>query len=47
MPEMTVGFKGGKEMTLEVGKRNMKIGDAIEEVARVGRVIERDQTLKN
>lgn len=47
LPEMTVGFKGGKEMTLEVGKRNMKIGDAIEEVARVGRVIERDQTLKN
>lgn len=43
---MTIGFKGGKEVKLEVGKRQMKIGDVIEEVARVGRIIEREETLK-
>lgn len=46
LPEMTFGFKGGKEITLEVGKRQMKIGDVVEEVARIGRVIEREQSLK-
>lgn len=46
LPEMTIGFKGGKEVTLEVGKRQMKIGDVIEEVSRVGRVIEREESLK-
>ncbi|PYH92738.1 hypothetical protein BO71DRAFT_356733 [Aspergillus ellipticus CBS 707.79] len=45
-PELTVGFKNGKEVTIEVGKRQMKIGDVIEEIARVGRAIEREQTLK-
>ncbi|KAI9927760.1 hypothetical protein ASPWEDRAFT_552246 [Aspergillus wentii DTO 134E9] len=47
LPEMTIGFKGGKEVKLEVGKRQLKIGDVIEEVARVGRGIEREQTLKD
>ncbi|OJJ48582.1 hypothetical protein ASPZODRAFT_1629773 [Penicilliopsis zonata CBS 506.65] len=46
LPEMTIGFKGGKELKLEVGKRQMKIGDVVEEVARIGRVIEREQALK-
>ncbi|KAL4818148.1 39S ribosomal protein L53/MRP-L53-domain-containing protein [Aspergillus spinulosporus] len=45
-PEITVGFKGGKEVKLEVGKRQMKIGDVVEEIARVGRAIERDESLK-
>ena len=30
LPTMTVGFKGGKELTLDVGKRGLKIGDVIE-----------------
>lgn len=34
-------------MKFEVGKRKLKIGDVVEEVARVGRVIEREQSLKN
>jgi large subunit ribosomal protein L53 len=46
LPEMTLGFKGGKEVTLEVGKRNMKIGDVVEEVSRIGRVIQREESLK-
>jgi len=41
-----VTFKGGKEIRLEVGKRKMKIGDVIEEVARVGRGVEREESLK-
>ncbi|KAL2835108.1 39S ribosomal protein L53/MRP-L53-domain-containing protein [Aspergillus cavernicola] len=45
-PELTVGFKGGKEVKIEVGKREMKIGDVVEEIARVGRIIEREQSLK-
>ncbi|KAL4926970.1 mitochondrial 54S ribosomal mL53 protein [Aspergillus undulatus] len=45
-PVITVGFKGGKEMTFEVGKRQMKIGDVVEEIARVGRTIEREESLK-
>lgn len=43
---MTIGFKGGKEVRLEVGKRKMKIGDVIDEIARVGRVVEREESLK-
>jgi len=43
---MTIGFKGGKEIKLEVGKREMKIDDIIDEVARVGRVVERELSLK-
>ena len=46
LPEMTVGFKGGKEVKLEVGKRKMKIGDVIDEISRVGRLIEREESLK-
>jgi large subunit ribosomal protein L53 len=46
LPEMTIGFKGGKEVRLEVGKRKMKIGDVIDEIARVGRVVEREESLK-
>lgn len=42
-----MGFKDGREMTFDVGKRKLKIGDVVEEVARVGRVIEREQSLKN
>ncbi|PLB52690.1 hypothetical protein P170DRAFT_507443 [Aspergillus steynii IBT 23096] len=45
-PEILIGFKGGKEVKLEVGKRNMKIGDVVEEIARVGRAIEREESLK-
>ncbi|KAL2865791.1 mitochondrial 54S ribosomal mL53 protein [Aspergillus lucknowensis] len=45
-PELVVGFKGGKEVKIEVGKRQMKIGDVIEEIARVGRIIEREESLK-
>lgn len=33
-------------MKLEVGKRQMKIGDVVEEIARVGRAIEREESLK-
>ncbi|PYH47932.1 mitochondrial 54S ribosomal mL53 protein [Aspergillus saccharolyticus JOP 1030-1] len=44
--ELTVGFKNGKEVSIPVGERQMKIGDVIEEIARVGRVIEREETLK-
>jgi hypothetical protein len=43
---MTIGFKGGKELTLDVGKRGMKIGDVIEEVSRVGRALQREASLK-
>ncbi|CAK96429.1 uncharacterized protein An02g12000 [Aspergillus niger] len=39
-PELTIGFKNGKELKIEVGKRQMKIGDVVEEIARVGRAIE-------
>ncbi|KAJ9294961.1 hypothetical protein DTO271G3_6523 [Paecilomyces variotii] len=46
LPEMTVGFKGGKEIKLEVGKRKMKVGDVIEEIARVARGVEREESLK-
>ncbi|KAJ5289164.1 hypothetical protein N7478_002194 [Penicillium angulare] len=46
-PVMTVGFKGGKELTLEVGKRGMKIGDVVEEISRVGRQLEREASLKS
>ncbi|KAJ5425652.1 hypothetical protein PENPOL_c002G08186 [Penicillium polonicum] len=46
-PTMTVGFKGGKELTLDVGKRGLKIGDVIEEVSRVGRALQREASLKN
>lgn len=44
---MTVGFKGGKEITLDVGKRGLKIGDVIEEVSRIGRALQREASLKN
>lgn len=44
---MTVGFKGGKELLLEVGKRGLKIGDVVDEVARVARILEREASLKN
>lgn len=46
-PTMTIGFKGGKELTLDVGKRGLKIGDVIEEVSRVGRALQREASLKN
>ncbi|PIG84760.1 hypothetical protein AARAC_005957 [Aspergillus arachidicola] len=36
----------GKELKIEVGKRQLKIGDVIEEIARVGRAIEREESLK-
>lgn len=42
-----MGFKDGQEVRLEVGKRKMSVGDVCEEVSRVGRVIEREQTLKD
>ncbi|KAI9376325.1 39S ribosomal protein L53/MRP-L53-domain-containing protein [Aspergillus egyptiacus] len=45
-PQLTVTFKGGKELNIDVGKRQMKIGDVVEEIARVGRIIEREESLK-
>ncbi|WEW59974.1 hypothetical protein PRK78_005456 [Emydomyces testavorans] len=44
LPEMTIGFRNGKELKLEVGKNRMKIDDILEELGRVGRVIEREET---
>ncbi|PGH23876.1 hypothetical protein AJ80_02125 [Polytolypa hystricis UAMH7299] len=46
LPEMTVGFRGGKELKLEVGKLKMSVQDVVEEVGRIGRVIEREESLK-
>lgn len=46
LPELTVGFRGGKEIRFEVGKKRLRIGDVLEEVARVGRVVEREESLK-
>lgn len=46
LPWMKVGFKGGKEITLEVGKKKMKIDDVIAEVSRIGRIVEREESLK-
>jgi hypothetical protein len=43
---MTVAFRGGRELRLEVGRRSMSIGDVLEEVGRVGRVINREESLK-
>lgn len=40
-----MGFKGGKEVRIEVGKRGLKIGDVVEEVARVARVVQREDSL--
>ncbi|PLN82317.1 39S ribosomal protein L53/MRP-L53-domain-containing protein [Aspergillus taichungensis] len=45
-PEVTVGFKGGKEVKFEVGKEQIKIADMVNEIARIGRIIEREDTLK-
>ncbi|PWY92747.1 hypothetical protein BO70DRAFT_376365 [Aspergillus heteromorphus CBS 117.55] len=45
-PELMVKFKNGKELNIDVGQRQLKIGDVIEEIARVGRAIEREETLK-
>ena len=45
--EMTVGFRGGKELRLEVEKKGMKIGDVVEEVERVARAIQREESLNN
>jgi hypothetical protein len=44
---MTVGFRNGKELKLEVGRLNMSVHDAVEEVARIGRVIAREDALKS
>ncbi|EAS28879.1 uncharacterized protein CIMG_07625 [Coccidioides immitis RS] len=46
LPEMTIGFRNGKELKFEVGKNKMAIGDILEELGRVGRVIEREESLK-
>ncbi|KAL2811899.1 39S ribosomal protein L53/MRP-L53-domain-containing protein [Aspergillus granulosus] len=45
-PELAVGFKGGKEIKINFGERPMRIGEVVEEIARVGRVIEREESLK-
>ncbi|PGH14898.1 hypothetical protein AJ79_02761 [Helicocarpus griseus UAMH5409] len=47
LPEMTVGFKGGKELRLEVGKLGLGVRDVVEEVGRVGRVLAKEESLKN
>ena len=46
MPEMTVGFRNGQELRFEVGKKRIKLNDAVDEVARIGRVIAREAALK-
>jgi large subunit ribosomal protein L53 len=46
-PTMTIGFRGGKELTLDVSQRGLKINDVIEEVSRVGRALQREASLKN
>jgi hypothetical protein len=46
LPEMTVGFRGGKELRLEVGKLGLSVNDVVEEVSRVGRVVGREESLK-
>ncbi|OAX79759.1 hypothetical protein ACJ72_05924 [Emergomyces africanus] len=46
LPEMTVGFKGGKELRLEVGKLGLGVKDVVEEVGRVGRVLAKEASLK-
>lgn len=45
LPEMSIGFRGGREIHLEVGKREMKLGDVIDEIARVGRMVQREALL--
>lgn len=47
LPEMTVGFRGGNELKLEVGKLGLTVGDVVEEVARVGRRVRREESLKS
>jgi large subunit ribosomal protein L53 len=44
---MTVGFKGGKELRLEVGRLGLTVGDVVEDVSRVGRGVSREESLKN
>ncbi|KAK2734007.1 hypothetical protein FQN55_003068 [Onygenales sp. PD_40] len=46
LPEMTVGFKGGKELRLEVGRLGLSVKDVVEEVGRVGRGIGKEESLK-
>ncbi|PGH05463.1 hypothetical protein GX51_02987 [Blastomyces parvus] len=46
LPEMTVGFKGGKELRLEVGRLGLGVRDVVEEVGRVGRVLAKEASLK-
>ncbi|EEP82789.1 predicted protein [Uncinocarpus reesii 1704] len=46
LPEMTIGFRNGKELRFEVGKNQMSVHDVLEELGRVGRVIEREESLK-
>ena len=46
LPEMTVGFKNGQELRLEIGKNKICINDALEEVSRIGRGIAREESLK-
>lgn len=41
-----MGFKGGKEVKFEVGKRQLKIGDIVNEISRIGRGIEREASLQ-
>lgn len=43
---MTVGFKGGKELRLEVGRLGLGVKDVVEEVGRVGRVLAKEESLK-
>ncbi|EEH37737.1 hypothetical protein PAAG_00658 [Paracoccidioides lutzii Pb01] len=46
LPEMTVGFKGGKELRLEVGRLKMGFKDVVEEVGRIGRLLAKEESLK-
>lgn len=46
LPELTVAFKTGQEVKLEVGKFGLGIKDVVEEIGRIGRKIQRDESLK-
>lgn len=45
-PEIVVGFKSKEEVKFEVGRLGLKTNDVVEEISRIGRKIEREESLK-
>lgn len=45
-PEIVVGFKSKEEVKFEVGRLGLKAKDVVEEISRIGRKIEREESLK-